>query len=580
MIKKKEQKMRVHSLAKDLGLSNKELLDLLEKEGIKVKSALSSITEGEAKKIKDKLKKKKKEKTEKGKKDKEKEKIEEEPLEKKEKAITKEEKIIKVKEVNPIRELSKMMNLSPSDIITACLKLGLQVNINQNLDFDTTSLIAEEFGYKAELSQLQKVDIAKKEEKVYNIQRRPPVVTVMGHVDHGKTTLLDYIRKTQVAKLEIGGITQKIGAYNVTYNNHRITFIDTPGHEAFTSMRARGANVTDIVVLVVAANEGVKAQTIEAINHAKAANVPIIVALNKIDLPTANPNKVLAELAEHKVVAHEYGGEVLAVKISALKGEGIDELLEAIILQAEDLNLKAPVDCPGRGVILETQIMRGIGNVATVIVKEGQIKIGDYFVAGETSGRVRLILDENNRKLKVADVSSAVLISQFDSLPKTGDIFEVVKDQKTARELIENRKFSEEVRKEKVKVSLSDLYQKMKEDKKQVLKLVVKGEDAGSVDALVKLLESLPKDKIQIKIIHSGIGPITESDVDLASVSEAIIIGFKVKPYPNVDEEARKKFVEIKTYDVIFDIAQDIRKAMLGLLEPEIEEVKCGEAEI
>ncbi len=620
MAKEKEHKVKIHVLAKDLNISSKELLGLLKKEGIEAKSALSSITEAEAQKAKkaiqskkqkkeptkkekkapktEKDKKKKITKTTKKKKEEKKEtktKIPKKEKEKKhlkektipeEKTIQIEEKVkkekdnvIEINEVNSVQELSKIMKISSSEIIGACLKLGLQVTINQNLDFDTTNLIAEEFGYKVKLAEITEVPETKKE--TYNIQKKPPVVTIMGHVDHGKTTLLDYIRKTQVAKHESGGITQKIGAYHINYNNHKITFIDTPGHEAFTSMRARGANVTDIVVLVVAANEGVKPQTVEAINHAKAANVPIIVALNKIDIASANSAKVLSDLADKGVLVHEYGGNLIAVKISALKGIGIEELLDAIILQVEDLNLKAPSEGPGNGIILETQIRKGIGNVATIVVKEGQIKIGDSFVAGSTSGKVRLILDENDRRLKTAEVSAAVQISQFESLPKTGDIFRVVEDQKTARDISDERKsFNKEKKEKTTTVSLSNLYEKIKEEKRQILRTVIKGDDAGSVDALVNSLTHLPKEKIQIKIIHAGVGPITENDVMLAQASEAIIIGFKVKPYSQTREEAKKRGVEIKTYDVIFEITEDIKKAMLGLLKPEKEEVKHGEIEI
>lgn len=603
MPRKSKQKIRIYELAKELNLSNNELLDILKEEGIKVKSALSSITKTEATKVKKKVKIKKPKKkttgksvkttkTKKEKKTKDEKKRKKTPAKVKAKKETKpeklkeekkeptkeEKKLIEVNIVNSVKELSKKIGVPANEIIESCLKLGIQVTINQNLDFDTTHLIAEEFGYDVKLSAPPEVPETKKD--TYNIQKKPPVVTIMGHVDHGKTTLLDYIRKTQVAKQESGGITQKIGAYHINYNNHKITFIDTPGHEAFTSMRARGANVTDIVVLVVAANEGVKSQTIEAINHAKAANVPIIVAVNKIDLPAANPSKVLADLAEKEVVSHEYGGNVMAVNISALKGEGIDELLDAIILQSEDLGLKVPVEGPGLGIILETYIRKGIGNVATVVIKEGQIKIGDSFVSGSTSGKIRLILDEHDKRLNTAGVSEAVQISQFESLPKTGDIFKVVKDKKAARDISEERKSYKQEKKVTPTVSLSNLYAKIKEDEKQSLKLVIKGDDAGSVDALKNSIESLPKEKVQIKVIHSGVGSITENDVMLAQASEAIIIGFKVKPYPQTKEEAKKRGVEIKTYDVIFEITEDMKKAMLGLLEPEKEEVKCGEIEI
>ena len=605
MPKKKKQTLRIYELAKDLDISNKELVDLLKNEGIKVKSSLSSINNDQADKIKKKLKgkttkkkpSKKTKKEEKQKKEKktkkvtkkkkeEKKEVQKKPKEKKQKEkaqikvktkVTK-EKTIEIFEINSIKELAESLEIPPGEIIKACLKLGLQVTINQNLDFDTTHLIAEEFGYKVKLHEPEKTPEIKKE--TYNVQKKPPVVTIMGHVDHGKTTLLDYIRKSRVASHESGGITQKIGAYHINYNNHKITFIDTPGHEAFTSMRARGANVTDIIVLVVAANDGVKEQTIEAINHAKAANVPIIVAVNKIDLPAANPSKVLSDLAEKDVLVHEYGGDVIAVNISALKGIGVEELLDAIILQSEDLDLKAPSEGPGSGIILETQLRKGIGNIATVVVKEGEIKVGDSFVAGSASGKVRLILDEHDKRLKTAEVSSAVQISQFDSLPQTGDIFRVVHDQKTARAISEDRQNKHKEKMEIPTVSLSSLYERIKEDKKQILKIVIKGADAGSVDALVNSVENLPKKKVEIKVIHSGVGPITESDVMLAHASEAIIIGFKVKAYPQTKEEAKKRGVEIKTYEVIFEITEDIKKAMLGILKPEKQEIKCGEIEI
>jgi len=603
MPKKKEQTIRIYELAKDLDITNNELIGFLKKEGIKVKSALSTISNDQADKIKDKLKskttkkkkvkkseetkkttkKKKVEKKESKKevqkkpKEKKKEEVQEKPKAK-EKEKKEKDKTIEVFEVNSIKELADSIDIPPSDIIKACLKLGLQVTINQNLDFDATHLIAEEFGYKVKLHEPEKTLEIKKE--TYNVKKKPPVVTIMGHVDHGKTTLLDYIRKTRVASHESGGITQKIGAYHINYNNHKITFIDTPGHEAFTSMRARGANVTDIIVLVVAANDGVKEQTIEAINHAKAANAPIIVAINKIDLPAANPSKVLSDLAEKDVLVHEYGGDVIAVNVSALKGIGVEELLDAIILQSEDLDLKAPSEGLGSGIILETQLRKGIGNIATVVVKEGQIKVGDSFVAGPASGKVRLILDEHDKRLKIAVVSSAVQISQFDSLPQTGDIFRVVGDQKTARIISEERQDRHKEKREIPTVSLSNLYEKIKEDKKQILKIVIKGADAGSVDALVNSVENLPKKKVEIKVIHSGVGPITESDVMLAHASEAIIIGFKVKAYPQTKEEAKKRGVEIKTYDVIFGITEDIKKAMLGILKPEKQEIKCGEIEI
>ncbi len=564
-------KIRVYELAKNLGIQSKELIKLLEKEGYKVTSSLSTIPG----KIANQLVKKSKVKE--GKKEKKKKKEKGKNIHKKEEI---KDNTITIGRAISVSELEELMNVPANEIIGSCLKLGMQVTINQRLDFDTASLIAEEFGYTTKLAE--DFNVPEIEEERYEIKKKTPVVTVMGHVDHGKTTLLDYVRKTRVAAQELGGITQKIGAYNIEYNGHKITFIDTPGHEAFTAMRARGANVTDIVVLVVAANEGVKPQTVEAIDHARAAGVPIVVAINKMDLASANPDKVLSKLSKNGVVVQEYGGNVLAVKTSALKGEGIDELLDAIILQAEDLGLKAPTKGLGIGTILETKIRKGLGNIATVVVKEGEVKTGDSFVAGSTCGKVRLILDENDKKLEKVSVSSAIQISQFEDLPEAGDTFRVVRDQRTARSLSEIMKMRERERElsQQQSVSLSSLYEKIEEGKKEILKVVIKGDDAGSVEALSDSLKDLSTDLIKIQVIHAGVGPITENDVMLASASKAIVIGFKVHPYSRAKKEAKKRGVEIKTYGVIFEIIEDVKLAMVGLLKPEKEEVKCGEVEI
>lgn len=611
MLKNKGKTVRIYKLANELGMSSNDLIDHLQDEGIEVKSHMSSIPTSEALRIKKKIQSgiedEREEKVKKGKKVE----VKEEPKEtKKEKKIKakkkvkqvvaqlegigrkkkykkkekkeeeKEDNIIPIGEGTSVSELAELIDTPPNEVIGECLNLGMQVTINQRLDFETASLILEEFGFKAELSE--GYEVPEVEQERYDRKQRPPIVTVMGHVDHGKTTLLDYIRKTRVADQEKGGITQKIGAYHIDYLNHTITFIDTPGHEAFTAMRARGANVTDIVVLVVASNEGVKPQTLEAIDHAKAAGVPIIVAINKIDLTAANPEKVRSDLTDKGIVVQEYGGEVLCVEISALKGIGVEELLDAILLLAEDLDLKSPTKGPGLGVILEAKIWKGLGNVATVVVKEGEIKINDSFIAGATCGKVRLIQDENENKLDSAGASSAVLIARFEDLPEVGDTFRVVDDQKIARSLSEVRKSAERKRElvQKKSVSLESLYEQIEEGKIEILKVVIKGDDAGCVEALRDSLEGLSTDEVKIEVIHTGVGEISENDVMLASASSAVVIGYKVHPNSKAKKEAKNHSVEIKTYDVIFEIIDEVKLAMTGLLEPEREEVKTGEVEI
>ena len=602
MPKKEEERIRIYKLAEELGIPSKDIIRFLLNEGIKVKSHMSTLSNEEALHIKKKLPKgekeekkeklEKKEETKKEKKIKAKKKVKQvvaqlEGIGKKKrykkrekKEETKEENIITIGEGTSVSELGELMDVRPNEIIGACLRLGMQVTINQRLDFDTASLIADEFNFTACLSE--GYETPELEEKRYEIKKRPPIVTIMGHVDHGKTTLLDYIRKTRVAAQESGGITQKIGAYHIKYNNHMITFIDTPGHEAFTAMRARGANVTDIVVLVVAANDGVKPQTLEAIDHAQAAGVPIVVAINKVDLAAANPDKVRAELAERGILVQEYGGKVLCMEISALNGHGVEDLLDAILLQAEDIDLKAPTKGAGLGTILEVRIRKGLGNAATVVIKEGEIKLNDSFIAGATCGKVRLILDENDKRLDTAGVSSAVQIARFEELPAVGDTFRVVNDQKTARSLSEVRKSTERKRElgQKQSVSLESLYLQIEEGKTQALQVVIKGDDAGCVEALSDSLEGLSTDEVKIDVIHTGVGPITENDVMLASASNAIVIGYKVNPNSQARKESRNHRVEIKTYDVIFEIIEDVKLAMTGLLAPKKEEVKTGEAEV
>jgi len=495
----------------------------------------------------------------------------------------KEENIINVQEFIPVTELAKMLNIHPNNVILKCLEIGFPVTLNQRLDFDTISLIAEEFGYKARLMKEYEVEsIITKGEEYSEYKEKPPIVTVMGHVDHGKTTLLDRIRETNVVATEKGGITEKIGAYRVEFKNKIITFIDTPGHKAFTAMRARGAKVTDIVILVVAANDGVMPQTLEAIDHAHAGGTPIIVAINKIDLPDANAEKVKRQLADKNLLAQEYGGDIIAVELSARTGEGIDELLEAIVLLSEDLKLKAPYKGLAKGVILEAKKERGRGNIVTVIIQSGTLNIGDPFIAGRVSGKVKALFDEWRNRLNAATPGIAVQILGFSEPPNVGDTFIVVKDDRKAREISKKREIAARSQEQK-KISafgLKEFQEEMKKGEIKELKIVMKGDDAGAVEALADVLSGLSTDEVIVNIIHKGIGDITENDVLLASASKAISVGYKVRAEQKAREISKAEGVEIRLYSIIYEATDDIRLAMTGLLEPEREEVEIGKAVI
>lgn len=504
--------------------------------------------------------------------------------EKKIEQIEREKRKIKVAEFITVNELANLIGVSASEIIKKCLNLGLVVSINQRLDFDTITLIASDYGFEVERAEEYLEDIiAEEPDKPEDLEPRPPVVTIMGHVDHGKTTLLDYIRQSNIVAGEAGGITQHIGAYQVTLpNGKQITFIDTPGHEAFTAMRARGAQVTDIVVLVVAADDAVMPQTVEAINHALAANVPIIVAINKIDKPEANPDKIRQQLAERGVLVEDWGGKYQCVEISAKYGKNVDLLLEKILLEAELMELKANPKKKARGVVIESKLDKGRGPVGTVLVQNGTLKIGDIFVAGTTFGRVRAMFDERGNRVEIAKPSTPVQVIGFDQLPEAGDSFVVVDDEKVAREIANKRAQlkREQTFRQLRAISLNKLSEQIKEGKVKELPVIIKADVNGSVEALTDSLMKISTQEVKVRIIHRAVGAISESDVLLAQASGAIIIGFNVRPTSGAKKLAESENVEIRLYNIIYNVIEDVKKALEGMLEPEKREEFLGTAEV
>jgi len=492
-------------------------------------------------------------------------------------------RVIKVPEFVSVAELAARLEAKPQEVIAACMRLGIMANINRRLDKDSIMAVADEFDFQVEIISELGEDVATEAPVVENLEPRAPVVTVMGHVDHGKTSLLDYIRKANVIGGEAGGITQHIGAYEVTTaSGQKITFLDTPGHEAFTAMRARGAQVTDIVVLVVAADDRVMPQTIEAIDHARAANVPLIVAINKIDLPGANVDLVRKDLSQHNLLVEDWGGTVIAVPISAKQGTNIDKLLEMILLQAEVLELKADARQAARGVIVEARLDKGRGIVATVLVQKGTLRVGDAFVAGSKSGKVRALQNERGQRVEAAGPSTPVEVLGWSDPPQAGDSFAVIGDEREARELAGKRAQllrEQELRQQK-HVTLTELYSQMKAGKVSDLLVVLKGDVDGSVEALQDALTKLSTDEIKLRIIHRGVGQVTESDVLLAAASNAVIIGFHVKADPKAAELAAKERVDLRLYDIIYEAVDNVRSAMGGLLAPEIRETIVGKAEV
>ena len=500
------------------------------------------------------------------------------------------QKIFKLTEIEipeniTVKDLALEMKKTSAEVIKKLLGYGIMATINQEIDFDTAYLVAQEFEITAKKKEIvteEDILFDDSEDKEEDLQTRPPVIVVMGHVDHGKTSLLDAIRKTNVIEGEAGGITQAIGAYKVKVNDREITFLDTPGHEAFTAMRARGAQITDIAILVVAANDGVKPQTIEAINHAKSAGIPIIVAINKIDLPDSNIEKVKQELMSYELVPEEWGGDTIYVPISAKNNTNIDQLLEMVLLQADVLELKANPNKQAKGAVIEARLDKSKGTIATMLVQRGTLDVGDTIVVGSSIGRIRAMRDDKGKSVKAAGPSTPVEIMGLTEVPQAGDVFYEVKNEKMAKHLIERRKNQE---REKAinavtKVTLDNLFNQMEEGKLKVLNLIVKADVQGSVEAVKQSLEKLANEEVRVKVIHAAAGAVNQSDVTLAKVSNAIIIAFNVRPDNMAKEMAEKDEVEIKQYSIIYQAIEDVEAAMKGMLDPKYEEKVIGNAEV
>jgi len=492
---------------------------------------------------------------------------------------------ITIPETITVRELAEALKKTAAEVIKKLFLMGITVTQNEELDFDTAAIIADEFGvkvHKAVVVSEEDILFDESEDAPEDLKPRAPVVVVMGHVDHGKTSLLDAIRSTNIAESEAGGITQRIGAYTVNLNGRDITFLDTPGHEAFTAMRARGAQVTDIAILVVAADDGVMPQTVEAINHAKAAGVSIIVAINKIDKPNANPDKVKQELAEHGLLIEEWGGDVIAVPVSAKKRENIDQLLEMVLLTADILELKANPNKQAKGTVIEASLDKNRGPVATLLVQRGTLRVGDFVLSGSAYGHIRSMVNDKGKKIKEAGPSVPVEVFGLSEVPEAGELFYVVEDEKLAKQLAEKRK--EQAREKLIgsrgKVTLEDLFNQIQQGQVKDLNLIVKADVQGSVEAVKQSMEKLSNEEVKVKVIHGAVGAITESDVSLANVSNAIIIGFNVRPGPNVMEAAQAAGVDLRLYRVIYDAIEDIQNAMKGMLKPTYKEVVDGHVEI
>ncbi len=607
-------KVRVYELAKELGINSKKLITVLQDLNVDVKNHMSTMEEDVAKRVMEmltsgekkpsddkaavpaKAPEQKKEAAVPVKKS-----VPRKKVEKKEKTTREGRKARKARlsrfdkpEVEEVLllegrvtvgELAGRLDVPVSEILTRLLGLGIISNINQHLDEEVLDILSEEFGVRIELTadpdEEELLSLLQETGATEELRFRPPVVTVLGHVDHGKTSLLDGIRETNVMASEAGGITQHIGAYKAVIKDKQIVFLDTPGHEAFTAMRARGAQVTDIAILVVAADDGVMPQTIEAINHVKAAGVPIIVAINKIDKPNANIDRVKQQLAEAGLVPEDWGGDTICVYVSALKREGLDELLEMILLVAEMAELKADYARPATGTVVEAELDKGRGPVATVLVQDGVLEVGDPIICGSVFGKVRAMLDEHGKRLKKASPSTPVEVLGLTGVPQAGDSFMVVKDEKLSRQIAAKRgeKLREASLRKTQKVSLDDLFKHI-QDKAVDLNVIIKADVQGSAEALAESLLKIEHEKVNIRIIHKAVGAINESDVMLASASNAIIIGFNIRPEPNARKLAERERVDIRLYRVIYEILEDIKAASLGLLEPEYQEEILGQAEV
>ncbi|MBU3933822.1 MAG: translation initiation factor IF-2 [Candidatus Omnitrophica bacterium] len=571
--------IRVHALAKELGLSSKELLDRLKGLNVKVKGHMSALDEETAKSVRGQLS----------------------PAVKarqarlprhiqggqaaKTEVAGKETQELRVKVPLTVKELAVKLSVKPTELIKKMMKMNIMATINQLLDEETISKVAGEFGFSVQrLPDLEEelLEAHKQKDAPDKLVPRAPVVTFMGHVDHGKTSLLDLIRKTRVVAREAGGITQHIGAYEVRVDGKKITFLDTPGHQAFTAMRARGANATDIVVLVVAANDGVMPQTIEALDHARAAVVPILVAINKCDLPNINIAKVKAQLAQHNLNPEDMGGKTITVNVSAKTGQGIDSLLEMILLEAEMLELKANPHRPACGVVVESKLSRGSGPTATVLIQNGSLKLGDALICGDYYARIKSMANDRREQLKQCGPSEPVEISGLTGVPQAGERFYVVEDEKKARDFSLRRMEEKRLKGARplAHISLDDLYQQIKEGKIKELNIIVKADVQGSLEALLQSLQKLTSKDVTIKVIHSGVGNVNVSDVILASASNAVVIGFHVGIEAGTKPVAEEEKVDIRLYNIIYEAIADIKSALEGMLEPHIKEVFLGKAQV
>jgi translation initiation factor IF-2 len=590
-------KIRVYNLAHELDMDSKEVIELLNDLDIEVSSHMSTITDETADLVKgmyagdntaaeNEEAKKEAIKAEAEIKEQEENKANEAAAESDFEAEV-EEDTVEIETPITVKEFAEEIDEAPNNLIVELMNMGVMANVNQSLDEDTLELLAEELGIKIKFKLEEEEEASLRvgpeiEDKEEDLVVRPPIVTVMGHVDHGKTTLLDSIRKSRVAGSEAGGITQHIGAYQAEVGNKKITFIDTPGHEAFTAMRARGAQLTDIAILVVAADDGIMPQTEEAINHAKAAGIPIIVAINKIDKANAQPDRVKQELTEYGLVPEDWGGNTICVNVSALQQQNIDELLEMIILVSEMEELRANPNRIADGVVIEAELDKGRGPVATVLVKNGTLKVGDPLLAGLTSGRVRAMFNEYGDSLDEAGPSAAVEVLGFNEVPAAGDFVQVLEDERQARDVASDRqdeKRQSELKSD-AKVSLDDLYKQIQEGEVKELNIIIKADVQGSIEALKASLIRLGTDEVTVNVIHTGVGGVNETDVNLASASNAIIIGFNVRPDNKTIKVAEKEKVDIRTYRVIYKAIEDIKNAMAGLLDPELREQVTGRAEV
>ena len=594
-------KIRVYELAKELNVSSKDLITLLMEEfGVEVKNHMSVIEDEDAaliqeligengipetkKSIVDEYEDQLAEEVNKGvrKKKKTKKEIEREEIEKNAEAAC---GVVEIGDTITVKELCEKLGKPTAEVIKNLIFLGVMAGVNQEIDFATAEKLCEKYEVIAERKE-EETELEAFEEDTdiveENLEKRPPIVTIMGHVDHGKTSLLDAIRKARVTDTEAGGITQHIGAYTVTLNGEKITFLDTPGHEAFTAMRARGAQVTDIVILVVAADDGIMPQTKEAISHCKAANVPMIVAINKIDRPGANVDRVKQELTEHGLVSEDWGGDTICVPVSAKTGENLDSLLEMILLTAEMQELTADPNRKSKGTVIEAKLDKGRGAVASLLIQNGTLHVGDSILVGSTYGRIRAMFDDMGKNIKSAGPSIPVEVLGLSEVPAAGDRFVVVKDEKTARNMAEIRKdkIKTESHQTSHRVSLEDLYSQIQEGKVKELSIIVKADVQGSVEAIRQSLEKLSTDDVKVRVIHGAVGAITETDITLAAASNALMIGFNVRPDSNAIAAAERDGVDIKTYRIIYDAIEDVKSAMIGMLDPEYKEVVNGKAEV